>query len=712
MPTPTTIGILSPLLSNRYFGQLVRGVQDAAQRSGARVLAIQTRDAWALFGEYGRSRSFTHRLAWEHVDGWVVILDAVAPEYLRALHAAGKPLVSISWPYPELGCPTVMPDNRGGARDVVQHLLDHGHTRIAFAGYLAQTDIQERYQGYQEALRARGIEPDPALCFEAPDNEYIGGRAVAEQILAAGVPCTAVVAAADMNAQAIMDVLQAAGVRVPQDVAVVGFDDMESSQYTLPALTTVRQRFSALGYAAGELLLAKLAGQHVPGGPHRVPCTLITRRSCGCSLDIAPLDLAASPGATWQEQLAADLVRLVYQPAPVPSGAAPDKIWPGVAHLVAGLEAALSGAEGPAERALARAWQEATAITSDLRALQAVVTRLGEAAEAQAAGTDDAARTRVKGFLSTALSDMLHTRLRAEVERQRHFESIIQQNYDITQAALAAETDAARRLDWLRLTPAASGCLALWSSDFSRLKVEGAFQREGPPPTASATCRPEEFPPAEMIEQAARRADVDTLMLLPVRSPRRDLGILAVVGPVEAALESGRSIFSVAASNLNIALEREELLQSLVAQQRSLQDALEREQALASTVRQIGSPIIPLLPRVLLIPLIGTIDTARAQQLIEVALDGISRHRATEVLLDLTGVPLVDTQVAAALIRVTRAATLLGAHVTLVGVRPEIAQSMVSLGIDLSFITTRATLSAAVEELMRSGHRAGLRARA
>jgi hypothetical protein len=75
--------------------------------------SIKTRDAWALQAEYGRSRAFTQPLAWEHVDGWVLITDSVSPDYLRGLTQTGKPIVSLSWRSPDLDCPTILPDNLG-----------------------------------------------------------------------------------------------------------------------------------------------------------------------------------------------------------------------------------------------------------------------------------------------------------------------------------------------------------------------------------------------------------------------------------------------------------------------------------------------------------------------------------------------------------------------------------------------------------------------
>jgi anti-anti-sigma regulatory factor len=147
------------------------------------------------------------------------------------------------------------------------------------------------------------------------------------------------------------------------------------------------------------------------------------------------------------------------------------------------------------------------------------------------------------------------------------------------------------------------------------------------------------------------------------------------------------------------ALDYQSLQATLTERQAQLQLSYERESALSQTVRELGSPVIPLMPGVLLVPLIGVIDSQRAQQIGERVLEAINAMQATMVLLDVTGVPLIDTQVANTLLQTARGAMLLGASVGLVGVRPEIAQSIVGLGIRLPGITAYATLASAIQVL-------------
>ncbi len=115
-----------------------------------------------------------------------------------------------------------------------------------------------------------------------------------------------------------------------------------------------------------------------------------------------------------------------------------------------------------------------------------------------------------------------------------------------------------------------------------------------------------------------------------------------------------------------------------------------------SALRELSTPLIPILEGVVVMPLIGAIDSARAQQIMETLLVGISEKRASIAILDITGVRVVDTQVANALIRTAQAAQLLGARVILTGITPEVAQTLVQLGIDLSSVMTRSTLQSGI----------------
>jgi anti-anti-sigma regulatory factor len=143
-----------------------------------------------------------------------------------------------------------------------------------------------------------------------------------------------------------------------------------------------------------------------------------------------------------------------------------------------------------------------------------------------------------------------------------------------------------------------------------------------------------------------------------------------------------------------------------------LRDAIERGEALArardeiirsqeAALRELSTPLIPLSDAVMVMPLIGAIDSKRAQQILEALLQGVAATRATTVILDITGVLVVDTQVANALVRAAQAVKLLGAGVVLTGIRPEVAQTLVGLGVDLRGIATLGTLQSGVALALR-----------
>src|SRR4030095_13896064 len=155
--------------------------------------------------------------------GWIVVHS---PLGLPALARRGLPLVTVAYHDPEVGCPAVLADNTEGVRDAVRHLIAHGHSRIAFIGWREYPAIAERYEGYRDALTESGLPCSPELGIGVEDNHLASGRAGARQLLeGAAWPCTAVVAGTDLNAVGVMEVLQAAGVRVPEDVAGVAFRD-------------------------------------------------------------------------------------------------------------------------------------------------------------------------------------------------------------------------------------------------------------------------------------------------------------------------------------------------------------------------------------------------------------------------------------------------------------------------------------------------------
>ena len=173
---------------------------------------------------------------------------------------------------------TVGCDNRGGGASAARHLLDGGRRRIAFLGDATDhyPEFRDRYRGYADALRAAGLRPDPALQVHALSSEEDGARAMAE-LLSRDVPFDGVVAASDLIALAAMRALTGAGLNVPDEVAVVGFDDIPAAGLANPPLTTVAQEVTAAGRTLVEMLLGRIREQPVTG--MTLPTRLVVRRS-------------------------------------------------------------------------------------------------------------------------------------------------------------------------------------------------------------------------------------------------------------------------------------------------------------------------------------------------------------------------------------------------------------------------------------------------
>ena len=285
MAAGPTIGVLAPLLAGEYFGALISGIRGAVAERHGRVIAIQTMDT--RLGDIRDTviaeSDLAAKVAWEHIDGFVALVGAVGPAYLHAIGATGKPLVTVSQQFPGLECPVVGPDNRIGTSAAVSHLLAHGHTRIAFAGHLGQLDINERYEAYQDTLRAHGIEPDPRFFYATSNNHEGGGERAAKAMLAAGLPSTAVMVATDFNALGLIQMLIAAGAELPRDQAIIAFDNTRMGAQLRPTLSSVSQHFAHTGAQAARLVFDKLVGLHVAAGRHPVATSLVVRESCGCS---------------------------------------------------------------------------------------------------------------------------------------------------------------------------------------------------------------------------------------------------------------------------------------------------------------------------------------------------------------------------------------------------------------------------------------------
>jgi LacI family transcriptional regulator len=248
-------GILVPLVYPAYFASIVAGAAEALSEQGLQIVLSPTG------GEHAREVSVLDRLHGV-TDGALIILPEESNDELERLLDSGYRFVVVDPLMPlDERIPSVSAAHTSGADQAMRHLLELGHRRIAqITGPRGWVATEDRRRGYRAALAAAGILPDPALETEAlPEIEP--GRAAAERLLDLPERPTAIFAFNDNIAIGAIQAARARGLRVPEDLSVVGFDDVEHATIVSPALTTVRQPLAEMGRTAVSLLTRLLERQ-------------------------------------------------------------------------------------------------------------------------------------------------------------------------------------------------------------------------------------------------------------------------------------------------------------------------------------------------------------------------------------------------------------------------------------------------------------------
>jgi diguanylate cyclase (GGDEF)-like protein len=567
-----TIGVLSTSFGGTYFGSVLGGIKRATAAADGRIIAIQTLDAGTVDRDLSDPPEFHHRVSWDHVSGFVVILNAVNKDYLAAIRNTGKPVVMISDNLPGFSCPVVLPDNRIGIHQAVDHLVEHGHHAIAFAGHPVQRDFRQRYEAYRDALTRHGITPRSDLFFDTGNNQESGGEDAAGKMIAAGLPSTAVIAGNDLNAVGLMRALTAAGYELPWDQAVVGFDDMDWVVYLTPSLSSVRQRFDDVGSRAVELVLQQLAGDEVEPGFHYVPTTFVPRESCGCADTLALCEPADAPSSvTTTEELAARLMTIVGR-VDVDSSIT-DIVDRATEEITNNIRAAADGAPGLNPFRLRLALSRLHGLQpgpENLIEMMRSVRSFGRHAASTARADDGDAAERVDACTEEIMVALAQSQARAQFRDGRNFQSTLNTQYTVSMNLLRSHEEDPRMLAWIEGTHSRAGCLGLWSKHSPELPTGEAaldivtvFERGRQPVQTDGTATtPCSFPPAEVVALADLAVD-DMVFVAPMKVNSSDWGMLAIVGPIEAAVPTGREMMNQWAALLTIALDHEAVLESL-----------------------------------------------------------------------------------------------------------------------------------------------------
>lgn len=272
--TTKAIGVLLPDLYGEFFSEIIRGIDHTAQHRGYHILFSSSHDSKDEIDAALRSMR-------GRVDGMIIMSPDL--EAQRTLHTleGGFPVVLLNGGSELKNFDSITIENHEGALAMVRHLLSRGHRRIAMIGGPARNyDAAERLRGYRSALEEGGIALDPALVHEGNFSELSGHRA-AIAVLAISPRPTAIFAANDSMAIGALSALREHGLRVPDDIAVAGFDDIPLARYMNPPLSTVHVDISRLGEQGTTLLLASLLEGERPRQQLRLSTTLVIRSSCG-----------------------------------------------------------------------------------------------------------------------------------------------------------------------------------------------------------------------------------------------------------------------------------------------------------------------------------------------------------------------------------------------------------------------------------------------
>jgi DNA-binding LacI/PurR family transcriptional regulator/anti-anti-sigma regulatory factor len=737
-PPRPTIGFLTRKLTYTWALAQLQGIVEACREREANLICFP--GSIIHPDEYEAERNIVYDLASSaKLDGLIVSTSAITgsisdeeglKDFYRRFHP--RPIVGLERPL--AGVPTILKTEYESMGELLAHLIEvHGYRRIAYINRVGAGPHQERYRAYMDALAKYDIPYDPTLVFSSrknlPDFD--------EHKVRPGVDFEALATSDDFFALPALKALQAQEIRVPEQVAIVGFDDVAESWAITPPLTTVRPPFHEMGYQAVEMLLALLAGEEAPDQV-TLPCKLVIRQSCGCMA--AGLAQAAQPAGgakasreTLDAVLAAHRADIVTEMGKAVGVEKPDS--EGVGQLVDGFVAEVKGqspglflrrlneALGQAGTAgnEVRLWQnglsvlrhwllpcfdnETFALAEDL--WQQARVMIGEAAERaqayQALQTEQQAQMlrEVSQALITTFDVGRLMDVLAESLPRLNFPAGYLSLYETPQPYQYPQPD----LGWSRLV--------LAYDEGRRGELEPGEQR-----FLSRQLLPESIWPDRQfsfVVEPLYFRDNQLGFALFEMGPREGSPYEALRGQISSALQGALLLQAreEAEASLTMAYTEVEKAYAEVEQQvRERTAELEREQeesarlqqevieAQQRVIQELSTPIIPVLEGVIVMPLIGSIDTMRARDVTRRLLAGIREHRAKVVILDITGVPIVDSGVAAYLNKTTQAARLKGARTIVTGVSDAVAETIVDLGIDWSQIETLSDLRVGLRAAM------------
>ncbi|MDA3851795.1 MAG: EAL domain-containing protein [Spirochaetaceae bacterium] len=264
------LALISPFLCGNYLGSLVNNVRRLSLKLDFDLLTMQTRN----FNE------FSIPLALNNIDGIIVIIDAISHQLAQKIIDKNIPIISIGTDYSPLNIDFVQIDNKDGIFQAMDHLVEIGHRDIGFSGDISISDIRLRYEAYLQYLTEHNMERNSSRIFITNDTFFKGGIETAEGFLKRQNPCSAILFSTDLNAIGFQERIQSEGIKIPEDVAIVGFDNIFLNRLKHPQLTSIDQNLDNISNYAVQRILKKIKSKEPLKIKSKiVPCRLVIRGS-------------------------------------------------------------------------------------------------------------------------------------------------------------------------------------------------------------------------------------------------------------------------------------------------------------------------------------------------------------------------------------------------------------------------------------------------
>lgn len=273
-----TIAVIVPDMSSSFFSQVINGIEEIARkRNYTMILGCTSFDS-------KEEARITNVLLDSFIDGFIFFSGFDNYEFTKKVYDKGVPIVILDKDFEENEIPTVVIDNSAAVESCVDYLCKFGHKKIGYISstYDKQTTVRKRYEGYLSGLKKNGLKFDPDLVLVSPElrlHETTSTYEAVRNFLKKGKIPTAFLAMADVIAFGLLRALKDEGFKIPEDVSVMGFDNILFSQFTDPLLTTLKQPKKMMGNIAINLLLDTIEGKEVKDKKVIMPTAVIERES-------------------------------------------------------------------------------------------------------------------------------------------------------------------------------------------------------------------------------------------------------------------------------------------------------------------------------------------------------------------------------------------------------------------------------------------------